>query len=247
MNTELHYSKSPLTEAVIDIRATLPEGTGLEALAQIQAGQETEYPKREDRVFVQGQFSSDPDQPPAVGVRTHIGYTFTHKDKLQLFQARLDGFMFSRLAPYTGWENFCGEARRLWSIYRDIVRPQAVTRVAVRYINRLDIPLPINDFKDYIRTVPEVSPDLPQGLSGYFMQLHIPQEDKPWMSVLNQVLVESPNPEEIISIVLDIDLFQDHDVPSEEISLWELFTQLRARKNQIFKACITEKMERLIS
>src|SRR5207253_4384748 len=113
----------------------------------------------------------DPNAPPAIGVRTHIGYTFTSSDGLQAFQSRLDGFTFSRLAPYNGWESFCSEARRLWNIYREVTQPQAVTRAAVRYINRLDLPLPIRDLKDYLRTVPEVSPDLPQGLSGYFMQL----------------------------------------------------------------------------
>jgi uncharacterized protein (TIGR04255 family) len=52
-----------------------------------------------------------------------------------------------------------------------------ITRLVVRYINKIDIPLPVGDLKEYLRTFPEVSSDLPQGLSGYFLQLQIPQED----------------------------------------------------------------------
>ena len=50
----------------------------------------------------------------------------------QLVQARANGFTAHRLAPYEGWETFRHEARRLWDVYRQTVRPK-VARVAVRY------------------------------------------------------------------------------------------------------------------
>jgi uncharacterized protein (TIGR04255 family) len=109
--------------------------------------------------------------------QAQVGYDFPSGDGKQIFQARLDGFAFSRLAPYDCWESFRDEGRRLWEIYRTVAQPEVVTRIGVRYINRLDLPLQNLDFKHYLRTVPEVSPDLPQGLSGYFMQLRIPLED----------------------------------------------------------------------
>jgi uncharacterized protein (TIGR04255 family) len=77
----------------------------------------------------------------------------------------LDGFAMSRLAPYENWNAVRDEARRLWDIYRSIAKPSKLIRLAVRYINRIDMPLPLGDFKDYLRTVPDVSPDLPQGLA----------------------------------------------------------------------------------
>jgi uncharacterized protein (TIGR04255 family) len=245
MNTQLHYSRSPLTEAVIDIRAKLPDDVSLDVLAKAQSELETDYPSRRDQIFLEGELSLDPDAPPAIGSRTQLGYIFSSDDGRHVFQARLDGFAFSRLAPYQNWESFRDEARRLWNIYRSITHLEVITRIAVRYINRLDLPLPVNDFKEYLRTAPEISSDLPQGLSGYFMQLQIPQEDMPGMLILNQALAPITTPD-TAPIILDIDLFQSEAIPNNENDLWDLFERLRHRKNKIFEACITEKMRELI-
>lgn len=67
-----------------------------------------------------------------------IGFQFWDAEKVRVFQARLDGFTYSRLAPYDCWEDLCGEARRLWRQYREFAKPERVSRIAVRYINRLD-------------------------------------------------------------------------------------------------------------
>ena len=59
----------------------------------------------------------------------------------------------------------------------------------------------------YLRTVPEVSPDLPQGLAGYFMRLAIPQPDLRSMVLVNEAIIP-PAKTNAVSVVLDIDLFQ---------------------------------------
>jgi uncharacterized protein (TIGR04255 family) len=246
MKTEMQYSRSPLTEAVIDLRVKPADQITVETLSEIQAGREKEYPTREERIFVKGQFTTNLDEPPASGNRSHIGFSFISKDKRQVVQARLDGFTFSRLAPYESWEKFQSEARKWWDIYRSIAQPNSIDRVAVRYINRLDIPLPLRDFKDYLRTIPEVSSDLPQGLSGFFMQIKIPQDDLGGMLVVNEAIVPPPQPG-VVSVLLDIDIFRDTDVPGEDHELWDFFEKLRLRKNEVFEACITEQMKELIS
>jgi uncharacterized protein (TIGR04255 family) len=115
----------------------------------------------------------------------------------------------------------------------------------VRYINRLDLPLPLEDFKDYLRTVPEVSSDLPQGLSGLLMQLAIPQEDIGALLLLNEALLPSPDPD-TVSILLDIDLFRELETSIDEEELWRTLDQFRVRKNYVFEACITERTKELI-
>lgn len=246
MSVNLRYSHLPLTEAIIDLRAALPQNVTLETLANLQTGQESEYPTRQDRIRTHGQITHQSENLSFSGDREHIGYVFISKDNRQVIQARLDGFTFSRLAPYESWDSFRAEARRWWDIYRTNTHPDTITRVAVRYINRFDLPLPLNDFKDYLRTSPEVSPDLPQELSGYFMQLHIPQEDLDATLTLNEAIVPPSGPN-VVSVLLDIDLFSTKNLPDTEENLWALFEQLRHRKNQIFEACITDKTRELIS
>lgn len=166
MQTQRHYTGAPITEAVIDLRVEILSEITLSILKGLQHSTELDYPVCEEMLVVQGQIQACPSIA-AIASQTIIGYRFLSGDRKQIFQARLDGFTFSRLAPYDKWETFRDEARRLWELYRAVANPKSVNRVAVRYINRLDLPIPLSDFKDYLRTVPEVSPDLPQGLSDY--------------------------------------------------------------------------------
>lgn len=239
-----HYSKAPLTKAVLDIRVELPSEIALQDLSRVQIGEEERYPQREDNVIVVGKMSVG-HQVGASTQQTQNGYRFVSHDNRQIFQARLDGFTFSRLSPCENWESFRNEARRLWEAYRPIAKPKNIKRIALRYINRLDIPLPIKDFKDYLRTIPEISPDMSQGLSGYFMQLQLPQPDLEAMLHLNQTLIPPPSPN-LVSVVLDFDLFCKDNVPSEDKDIWKKFEILRKRKNEVFEACITNKTRRLI-
>ncbi|MBX3439830.1 MAG: TIGR04255 family protein, partial [Planctomycetaceae bacterium] len=173
-----------------------------------------------------------------------IGFLFMSQDEKQIFQARLDGFTMSRLAPYESWDPFCCEARRLWELYRNEVRPEQVLRLAVRYINRIDIPTPFDDLSQYLRTFPEISRDLPQALSGLFMRLTIPQPDIESVVLLNEVLIEPAKPE-VASVILDIDLIRETTPPQDDERIWTFVEVLRQRKNEVFEACITDKAREL--
>lgn len=134
MPTQRHYPKAPITEAIIDLRADLPDGTSVADLERVHIGQEVAYPIKRNRALnvVQGQIG---EQGAAAACSKHIGFLFASQDGKSLFQARLDGFTMSRLAPYERWESFRDEARRLWDVYRSVAKPIKVIRVAVRYIN----------------------------------------------------------------------------------------------------------------
>lgn len=243
MIAQRHYKKPPITEAIIDLRVELPPGVGLAELKNTHSGEEAAYPRVEPRYVAFGQMQIGPQVSATAGSQ-QIGYLFHSGDGKQIYQSRLDGFAMSRLAPYENWNALRGEARRLWEIYRSVAKPSKLTRLAVRYINRIDIPLPLSDFKDYLRTVPEVSPDLPQQLAGYFMQLVIPQYDIESLALINETIIE-PASQNLVSVVLDIDIFRTTDLPSNEEDIWAFFEQVRFRKNEVFEACITAKAREL--
>lgn len=238
------YSKAPITEALIDIQVTLPSGATVADLANVGIGEDTGYPHRRNRFAIQGEIAIG-EQIGTAARQTHVGYDFLSRDERQIVQVRLNGFTLSRLAPYDRWKTFREEAHRLWTLYRAVAEPASIDRVAVRYINRLNLPYPMEDLKDYLRTVPEVSSDLPQGLSGYLMQLAIPQEDIKADLLLNEALLPPPSPN-MASVLLDIDLFRNLKDSIEEDELWGLLDQLRVRKNDVFEACITERTRELI-
>jgi uncharacterized protein (TIGR04255 family) len=243
MSSARHYPRAPITEALIDLRVELPPEVAVSELQNAHAGQEADYPGVEQANVAVGHMEVGKHVATSASTK-HVGYWFRSADGKQVYQSRLDGFTMSRLAPYESWEPFRNEARRLWDVYRSVAKPAKVIRLAVRYINRIDIPLPLGDFKEYLRTVPEVSPDLPQGLARYFMQLAIPQDDIKSMVLLNETIIE-PAAQNVVSIVLDIDIFRAAELPTEEEAVWGFLEELRARKNEVFEACITDKAREL--
>ncbi|PSR27873.1 MAG: hypothetical protein C7B46_19230 [Sulfobacillus benefaciens] len=85
---------------------------------------------------------------------------------------------------------------------------KTVSRLGLRYRNRLDLPLPIRDFKDYLRTVPEISPDMPQELSGMFMRVQVPFEADETQLFLTEAMIQPDRPE-VISLVLEYEALRE--------------------------------------
>jgi uncharacterized protein (TIGR04255 family) len=171
-----------------------------------------------------------------------IGFLFASDDNRQVVQARLDGFAFSRLKPYVSWESLRDEARTLWERYRELANPEAITRVALRYINRIELPLPFSDFKDYILTFPDIAPGLPQGLSYFLTRLVMPRADIEATAIINETMEQ---PTERVPLIFDIDVFRigAFDVGGDEY--WRYFEQLRNFKNEIFFRSMTDKAKEL--
>lgn len=234
-----HYPNAPITEAIIDLRVTCGDGIELALLKQVGDEVQTHYPKQEELFEAVGQMEVGRRGGSASVRQTHVGWKFISEDRKQIVQSRLNGYTFSRLAPYDRWEPFRDEAKRLWDVYRRRVTPGTVERVAVRYINRVDIPGPSVDLKDYFRTSPEIAPELPQQLEGYFMQLRLPFPEISGHCLVNQTIVPPPQ-EGVVSVVLDIDLFRDQDPPTGEPGIWGFFETLHDAKNRVFEACITD-------
>lgn len=244
MVTQRHYPNAPITEAILDFQVELPDGVTLTDLEQVYHGLEAKYPIKKSRnvAIVQGQVGGK--AATAAASSRQLGFLFVSEDQKYVFQARLDGFTMSRLAPYERWEPFRDEAQGLWGAYRSAVAPTNISRLAMRYINRLDLPRPVDDLRTYLRTGPEVSSDLPQELAGYLLNLRIPQKDISSHILINQTIIESARPG-VVSIVLDIDIFRSADVPQDEEGIWAFFESLREKRNDVFEACITDQAREL--
>ena len=250
MTTPHHYPNAPITEAIIDVRVTLPEGSPV-AVCRLEGKLPIdEYPIAEEMFQARGVLEVIGSHGSAAVDQTPVGFKLTAADGKRIVQSRIDGFGVSQLHPYGRWEDFRDEAKKIWAVYREAMDPVLVSRLAVRYINRIDIPtqgadssLRI-DLEEYFRTVPAVSPDLPHELTGFFMQLRLNQENIGGYVLINQTIVPPPR-EQLLSVALDIDLIRESDVPSDEDKIWEFFEALHIRKNAIFEACITDKTRRL--
>ncbi len=144
-----HLTKAPLHEALIDLRASLPEDFDGERFLELK---------------------------------------FTSQDEKQIVQFRIDGFTLNRIRPYTNWKELFPEALRLWKYYLDFTSVDHVPRVAVRHINRIDLPLPVKDFRDHLTVPPDIPEGLPQMLSSFLTRVVIEDNETKASAIVTQAL-----------------------------------------------------------
>jgi uncharacterized protein (TIGR04255 family) len=243
MARQRHLSRAPITEALIDIRVTLPsESREVASLDGLTDKYRRDYPEKKTIHEVQYKFdfaASEKDERTS----TELGFRYTNAANNQVIQATRSGLTFSRLAPYEEWSKLRDEARKVWDIYSDHVSPENITRVAVRFINKLNLPSPLVDFDQYLNYVPRVPTALPQFLGGFFSRIVVPDDKAECVSIITQSFQPDPKPSEIY-VFLDIDTFRQKVIVDYD-EAWQALEKLRSFKNLIFFDNITEECARL--
>ena len=153
---------------------------------------------------------------------------------------------YSHMPPYTNWENFVEEMRPLWDAYVQTLKVVAVTRLAVRFINRLQIATGV-DIDEYVRLGPRIPAEVSKEFVGYFMQLVLPVSDLgPEFRTIVNTGVEPGTSPSASALVLDIDVFCEKRISIDGDGLWKTLERLRAHKNKVFEASITDKVREMI-
>lgn len=239
------FRKAPITEALIDIRVQLPQSVALADLDKLHGQIKAEYPDKKTRnLFLEKIELKGGEEPITEKHFQPVGYYFTRTDGTQVVQYRLDGFTFNRLRPYTQWEDIYPQARKLWEIYKSEVRPVQVTRLAVRYINSIEIPSRNFDYDRYFTSTPRVPAGLPQILEHFFLRTQIPFLEQGAKAVIIQTPSGKPDPVNT-AILLDIDVFKEISAGIDDEKVWEIMGKLREIKNDIFLKSITEETQEL--
>jgi len=233
-------ARAPVVEALIDLQVSLPDSTDLETLTRFQQRVQASYPTRRDRRTFTTNIELGEDSRVVSHSGTSDGYIFTSADGRNVAQARLDGFTFSRLQPYTTWDELVRGARTLWNAYVDVARPTEVRRIAVRYINRLEIPVPVRELSDWLKTSPRVAAGLQQELTEFFMRLVIPLPQER-VAILT-LATEAGTWTQQVPLIFDIDAFRVFSWSPSQPEVWSELDALRHAKNDVFFESLTERM-----
>jgi len=240
------YANAPIVEAVLDIRVRAGVIPELEALSKIT---DPTYPalyRQPFRMEVKIEAGNSPAQPSIQHLSTPLGVMYRSNDEKQVFQARVDGYTFNRLAPYENWDSFSKEARRLWHLYASAVQVRHIEMIGLTYLNELMVPVN-SKFEDYLRTYIHVAPEIPQVLNNYSLSFQVTLEKE--HGFLSVAQGYGPlRKQGFITVALNIQAnkaFAENDEVTEEV-LWTAFENLREAKSNAFEACITDKIREML-
>jgi uncharacterized protein (TIGR04255 family) len=239
------FPNAPIREAIIDIRAELPEEINLESLEKFGNDIKSRYPEKKKRLSWTGALEFKADQPPQIQKPAggQDGFLFSSEKEQKIVQARLDGFTFNKLKPYDHWETFRDEGKNLWEYYKRLAKPQKVTRLALRYINSIEIPLnePEVSLENYVFTYPEMPKESPYKLTNFLVRLEVSDPNSEARANISQSIEPVTTETNVLPLLFDIDCYRLVDIDPGSNEVWEIFEELRNFKNGIFFGSITEK------
>ncbi len=240
-------SKAPAREALIDIQfaSAIPEDAIKSFTELAKARFERAMPMWQAVFgFAVGPDGTAQHPPPS---RTAIGSRLESGNPPHVLQCRTGGFTFSRLSPYGCWDELRAAAKAEWDLFLAIAPPFVINRIAVRYINELQLPLPFKDFEEFLSCAPDVPPDLPPAVSSFLQRVVIPDPENDCTSIVTQALEALAPLTKHVPVLLDIDVSRTVEIESANSErIWQGLDQLRVQKNRMFFAHITDKMVELL-
>ena len=239
-----HLSRAPIVEAVIDFRATASADFDVNILGALGHQIGSAYGAGQEINLLEVGWLQEPGRQPQSRRIDHgcIGSRYASLDGKHVAQFRKDGFTFSRFAPYTRWADLFGEASRLYALFVEAIRPSEITRIAVRYINRLSLPEDaVKDFSPFLTAPPPFPPGLGAYLTGFLTQIQIQEPDTSIAGTIIQTIQQGAAEPGEVAVILDLDIYEAAVRPPDPPTLLPRFETLRKIKNKYFFASITEK------
>lgn len=238
-----HLKNAPIREALIDIRVKGRAGLEAGHLDEARRKLSIEFPaavEQRGAEAVLRMTAGEGELPAEIHDLGFHGFLLKSGDGLTAVQLRMDGFTFNRLHPYTSWEEIFPRAMNAWKMYCEVAQPEAVRRLALRYINRIPLPGEAHNLADYLELAPRIPHALPQTMSGFVTQVVIREPETDLAAAIRESLEVDLASREIV-VLMDIDAYRVVDLDPQSAEIEQVLSMLRAFKNQIFFGSLTEK------
>jgi uncharacterized protein (TIGR04255 family) len=233
-----HLNNAPIVEAVIDFRVFREPVVSPDTFAGLTPSIGQKYSAVQAIRSFEARFGIESGKITDPAHRT-ADFGWRYQAGTEVAQFRVDGFTFSKLEPYTTWEEVSDEAFRLWEVYLRLAKPAQLSRIAVRYINRIRVS-GSRSINDFLEAPPMLPPPIPSVMKDFLTRVHVADEPRGSAAVIVQALEPQFDPN-VMSLLLDIDAYHELSTDPTESELRALFQQLRELKNEIFYASITER------
>jgi uncharacterized protein (TIGR04255 family) len=240
----VRYEKAPILEAVLEFRwSPVKPLDQLRNVLSIPAFEEFEAPK--PRKLISASF--DLESGSVAQESTQLGFELVLKDGSERVFLEEGMFVFVQSAPYDRWDYFSGRGLTLLESTISALGVSKFERVAVRFVNRIDIPpLGAGNFNvnDYIN----INFNGPWQDDGDIKEFQMRVVKPTLRDGISYALAVAtwPSPlEGYHGVVLDIDVFCENSVPVSRPILVDTLAILRNEKNDIFEKWITAKARAL--
>jgi uncharacterized protein (TIGR04255 family) len=166
------------------------------------------------------------------------------QDRSSLIQVGQHLLSINYLKPYAGWENFRPKIKMAYDTLGEITEINGIDRLALVYIDRIEIPGKRIELEDYFKFYPQLGQELPHDHTNFMVGVEFPYNEKRDSCRL-QLTSAMATKKDHLALLLTTEYYlakQKSVLPDKALDWMEgAHTKVRG----LFKGCITEKLEDL--
>ena len=235
-----HLSKSPIVEAVMEVRFLADPDIDL--LGRFCDLLEPEgYPQVEKINRLSGHFAVSTQGAMSGANSSLVGYRSRRGRRTASYwiQESRTVFSFSEMAPYTSWEEFGKEGIRVLALFLSVIGERNSTRLALRYINRFAVNWLGGETQQMLADPPRPASGAPADVESVISRSVSRYPDGASVAAVVQSIEKPPPGRTLGTALLDIEVFlEHHGLPNAEIQA--TLDSLQQKKNDLFFAAITQ-------
>ncbi len=156
-----------------------------------------------------------------------------------VLQLRLDTLSLHKLSAYTEFNELRDELKSVWQVLLNCDVSPIIDQIAVRYVNVLAV----SPTLEYVNLLP--TNVLPHQKGNFFLQIDVKHETDPNLSGTIIETNQDGDSLQTNGLTLDIHVEKEIEASQRYETIWQDFDSLRAFKNDLFFAVITQKTQLL--
>lgn len=246
--TRHKYNNPPIEEALCEFRfapgpawnLTVP-GLFYEKIKDAYPGE----PQQQNLIQAEVQIGQVPANSEVALRQGMTKLLFQSADAKKLVGVGYDLLSIHSLRPYEGWESFGPRINESFQAYLEVAKPVGVTRIALRYINRIAISAnQAIQLNEYFTIYPQLPDGVPGNISGFLNRTESIYEDIPIRLAI--ILSDVVGPVEEAVFILDLEASQDWvEKPLAVEEALSNLHELKQREGQAFESLITDRAREL--
>lgn len=236
------YMKPPVTEAICEFRFASSQPWDWTIPGLVYEKIRGQFPNKQQESAIEvtvGQVHQQAVQPQ---VKAGVGkMRFLNSDESALVQIAPNLLAVNHL-KYPGWSDFKPVIAEQLKVYREVAAPDSLTRIGLRYVNKVVVPSGSIELEEYFNAVPKIPEPVPQTFGRFVFQVDVPYELGGHPSML-RLIVRSPQSPESERLVfdLDLDMFVGGDAVPGIDDAFEWIELAHKEVKKAFRASLTDK------
>lgn len=233
------YKNPPIEEALVEFRMAPGQEWDLTIPGKLHEKVKDAYPgKPRQQKLLQASFQAVQGQPAGFAVQEGIGRVqLIDAEAKKLLSLGPDVLSINVLRPYDGWEHFKPRVERALRSYVEVSGAERVSRIGVRYINRVDLAAVAVDLATHFCCGPAVPPGLPTRVGGFLNRAELVYEDDVKL-VVTFATIDAPAGSS--AFLLDLDVIWEGSEPLGIDAALAKVDDLHEREAEAFEAHITD-------